>query len=190
MDTNLKKEMDSSHQVNKAIYSSVVGRCMAILKDYVSSESEPSLDGFELFYLRTKGVKPLIISVNMVMKDGYSLQDSIDYVRIRVFDDTWTGFEWENKAKKYLLDEFGLKCRFANWEEDSKYCVDLIGKDFAIQVKPISYKLGSNPSLVRDRESHFAQHEKYEAKTGKRIGHVFYNKKTNQLNLERYGNNG
>ena len=91
MDSLLKKKMDSSSQVNKAIYSSVVGKCMDILKSYLLNDSEPSLEGFEFFYIRTKGIKPLVKSINMVMAQGYSLDDATDYVRVRVFDDTWNG---------------------------------------------------------------------------------------------------
>ncbi len=58
MDRLLKKNMDSSSQVNKAIYSSVVGKCMDILKSYLLNDSEPSLEGFELFYIRAEGIKP------------------------------------------------------------------------------------------------------------------------------------
>ena len=186
MDSLLKKKMDSSSQVNKAIYSSVVGKCMDILKSYLLNDSEPSLEGFEFFYIRTKGIKPLVKSINMVMAQGYSLDDATDYVRVRVFDDTWNGRIWEIRAKNWLMDEYNLDCRFATWQEDSKHCVDLVGDKFAIQVKPITYKIGNNPSLISDRRNHMNQHRKYESITGKRVGHIFYNKKTNKLTLERY----
>lgn len=186
MNRELKKQMDASKEVNKAIYSNVVGKCMQILKDYVSSEAEPSLEGFKNYYYRTKTIKPLVKAICMVMSEDYSLNDAAEYVDIRVFEDTWNGHLWEYKAKQWLKDKYDLDCRFANWEEDAKYCVDLIGDNFAIQVKPITYKKGSNPSLMKDRESHLKQHRKYEEETNKSIRHIFYDKNTGKLTIENY----
>ena len=178
--------MDSSEEVNKAFYSRVVGKCVEILKDYAFEEDNPCLEGFQAYYLNKKGLDGLIKATGIVMAQGYSLEESIKYVFIRVFENTWVGFEWEKRAKKFIKEKYGLESRFANSYEDFKYSVDLIGSNFAIQVKPISYKIGNNPSLTKDRKKHLQNQKDFESKTGKRVGYVFYNSKTNKLSLEKY----
>lgn len=184
MTRDQKKSLDSDRLIQRAFYSSVVGRCVSILKDYLRTTSEPSLEGFEWFYIRTKGIKPIVKAINILIESGYSLDLSTEYVRERLIADTFKGVSMEIKAKKWLKDTYNLDSRFSDWSEDSKYCVDLIGENFAIQVKPESYK-GSNPSLDKDKVLHLKKHREFESKTGKRVGFIFYDK-NNNLKIQKY----
>jgi hypothetical protein len=179
-----KKALDSDENIKKAFYSSVVGRCVNILNDYLDTDTTHSAEGFEWYYLKTQGLQPMVKSINILIANGYDLDLATEYVRTRVIDDTFKGVEMEIEVKKWLKSKYGLDCRFSNWKEDSEYAVDLVGSNFAIQVKPETYK-GSNPSLDKDKKKNFNKHRNYEAKTGKRVGFVFYDKNKN-LKLERY----
>lgn len=184
MDYKTKKKLDGCPNVAKAFYSDVVGKCVSILKDYMNSEENPTLDGFEWYYIRTKGIAPLVKSINMVISNGYSLELSTEYVRLRVFEQTFKGSEMEIEALKHIRSK-GKDCRSANWDEDSAYAVDIIGDSFAIQVKPSTYK-GSNPSLDKDKSIHFKKHREYERLTGKNVFYMFYDKNNNFEEIIKY----
>ena len=179
-----KKALDSDKSIQTAFYSSVVGKCVNILNDYLKTNTAHSLEGFEWYYLKTQGLQPIVKAINILISKGYDLDLATEYVRTRVIDDTFKGVKMEIEVKKWLKSKYGLSCRFSNWKEDSEYAVDLVGTNFAIQVKPDTYK-GSNPSLDKDKKIHLNKHRNYEAKTGKRVGFVFYDKNKN-LKLERY----
>lgn len=116
----------------------------------------------------------------VVANGGYSLEDAKRYVYVRVFEDTWNGKQWELKVKNDL-DSKGKRTRFSTTKEDYIYSIDLVGDDFAVQIKPISYDLGNNPSLRMDKIKHKEAHIKYKSKFNKSVFFAFYNNKTNEI---------
>lgn len=176
MNKALKQKLDSSKEINKAYGSDVVGFCVGILKKYKAQAKEPSLLDFRIFYYKTQGLKGLVTAQELVMAQGYSKEVAQEYTDIRVFQDTFKGVAQEIRAKQYIKKNYGLECRFATEAEDRKYCIDLVGEKFAIQVKPLSYKLGTNPSLLRDKSIHKEKHLQYIKETGKQIRFFFYDK--------------
>lgn len=169
-----KRKMDADVSIKPALAPKIVGYCMNILEDYLSSTNdEGSLKGFEEYYLNIQGKQGLLKASDMIVSKGYTLEQAKQYVYTRVFSDTWNGKYWELKVKKDMLSK-GFKMTYSTTEEDYKYCVDLIGDTFALQVKPISYYKGSNPSLMIDKKRHKQAQLKYQEQSGKVVGYAFY----------------
>ena len=175
-----KKKMDSDVRIKSALAPKIVGYCMNLLEDYLSENNNGTLKGFEEYYILKQGKYCLIKASEMIIKKGYSLEDAKNYVYIRVFKDTWNGKYWELKVKEDL-DLKGFKTIFSTVEEDYNYCIDLVGDIFAFQVKPISYYIGTNKSLMIDKKRHREAQLKYENISGKVVCFAFYNKKTNKI---------
>ena len=170
-----KKKMDSDVRIKSALAPKVVGYCVQILEEYLSSNPDGTLKGFTQYYINQKTKEPLLKASEMIEFNGeYSLEDAKRYVYIRVFEDTWNGKQQELKVKKDLESK-GFKTKFSTVKEDYNYCIDLIGDTFAIQVKPISYYKGTNPSLMIDKKRHREAHLKYQSISGKTVGFAFYN---------------
>lgn len=69
-----------------------------------------------------------------------NLQECITYVDNTFVIKTLSGFEWEEKILNWLQHK-KPEARYSTSEEDSKFAIDLIvPNEFAIQVKPQSYK--------------------------------------------------
>jgi hypothetical protein len=176
-----KKQMDADVNIKPALAPKVVGYCINILENYLlQSNDEPTLKGFEQYYIKTQGKECLLKASNMIASKGYRLEQAKQYVYIRVFKDTWNGKYWEIQVKKEMLSK-GFKMAYSTKEEDYKYCVDLIGDTFAIQVKPISYFKGTNPSLMIDKERHKQAQLKYQEQSGKVVCYAFYDNISNTI---------
>ena len=176
-----KRKMDADVSIKTALSPNVVGYCVHTLEEYLTEEPNGNLDGFINYYIDKKTKEPLLNASDMVvLNGGYSLEDAKRYVYVRVFEDTWSGKQWELKIKNDLESK-GKRTRFSTTKEDYIYCIDLVGDDFAIQVKPISYDLGNNPSLLMDKKKHKEAHIKYEAEFNKPVFFAFYNNKTNEI---------
>ena len=175
-----KKIMDSDVSIKSALSPKIVGYCIKLLEDYLSENNNATLKGFEEYYILKQGKDSLIKASKMINEKGYSLEDSKKYVYIRVFKDTWNGKYWELKVKEEL-DLKGVKTRFSTVEEDYNYCIDLVGDLFAFQVKPISYNIGTNKSLMMDKKRHRKAQLNYQNISGKVVCFAFYNNKTNKI---------
>jgi hypothetical protein len=175
-----KKKMDADVNIKTALAPKVVGYCINLLEDYLNENNNGTLKGFEEYYITKQGKQSLINASNMINDKGYSIEDAKQYVYTRVFKDTWNGKYWELEVKKELYLK-GFKTRFSTREEDYKYCIDLVGDTFAIQVKPISYYKGSNPSLMIDKKRHRQAQLRYEDVSGRVVGFAFYNNKNNEI---------
>lgn len=175
-----KKKMDADINIKPAFAPKIVGYCINLLEDYLNENNNGTLKGFEEYYIIKQGKQSLINASNIIIDKGYSIEDAKQYVYARVFKDTWNGKYWELEVKKEL-DLKGFKTRFSTREEDYKYCIDLVGDTFAIQVKPISYYMGKNPSLMIDKKRHREAQLRYEDVSGRVVGFAFYDKKTNSI---------
>ena len=176
-----KKQMDADVSIKTALAPKVVGYCVKILEDYLSlNNDEGTLKGFEKYYIKTQGKEGLLKASNMIASKGYTLEQAKQYVYIRVFTDTWNGKYWEVQVKKEMLSK-GFKMTYSTSEEDYKYCVDLIGDTFAIQVKPISYFKGTNPSLMIDKKRHKQAQLKYQEQSDKVVCYAFYDDRSNTI---------
>ena len=172
--------MDSDVNIKIALSPKVVGYCMDILDSYLSESDEPTLNGFENYYVDKKGVNGLHKAVDIIVDNGYSFEDAKEYVKQRVFKDTWRGKYWERRVKDEMLLK-GFKMRYSTKNEDYVYNVDLIGDKFAIQVKPMSYYKGSNPSLTLDKKKHKKAHILFEDKFLIPVVFAFYDRFTNEI---------
>jgi hypothetical protein len=176
-----KKQMDADVSIKTALAPNVVGYCVKILEDYLSQNNdEGTLKGFEQYYIKTQGKEGLLKASDIIASKGYTLEQAKQYVYIRVFTDTWNGKYWEVQVKKEMLSK-GFKMAYSTTEEDYKYCVDLIGDTFAIQVKPISYFKGTNPSLMIDKKRHKQAQLRYQQQSGKVVCYAFYDNRSNTI---------
>ena len=175
-----KKRMDSDVNIKVALSPKVVGYCMDILDNYLSESNEPTLDGFKDYYINRYTTYGLDRAVNIIVSKGYSFRDAKEYVNQRVFKDTWRGKYWERRVKEEMLLK-GFKMRYSTKNEDYVYNVDLIGDRFAIQVKPMSYYKGRNPSLSIDKKKHKAAHILFEDKFNIPVVFAFYDRNNNEI---------
>lgn len=175
-----KKKMDADVNIKIALSPNVVGYCVNILEDYLFENEKGNFKGFINYYINTKGTNGLLKATSLITDFGYSVTDAKKYVYQRVFKDTWDGKYWELKVKEELSLK-GFKTRFSTTKEDYEYCIDLVGDKFAIQVKPISYYKGTNPSLMIDKKRHREAQCRYESISGKVVGYAFYDKHTKEI---------
>ena len=176
-----KRKMDADVNIKPALAPKIVGYCMNILEGYLlSTNDEGTFKGFEEYYLNTQGKDGLIKASNMIVSKGYSLSEAKQYVYTRVFSDTWNGKYWEIKVKKDMLSK-GFKMTYSTTEEDYKYCIDLVGDTFALQVKPMSYYKGTNPSLMIDKKRHKQAQLRYTERSGKVVGYAFYDNRNGTI---------
>ena len=75
---------------------------------------------------------------------------------------------------KNFMKSKGFEMTYAEDKVDKLYSVDLEGEDFAIQVKPITYKTGSNEGLMADKKMNIGKNEMYEKCFGKKVYLVYY----------------
>ena len=87
------------------------------------------------------------------------ISDYIDIVIYHIIHQTYAGHLKEKKVLNTLLNN-GFLTRFATEEED-KEGIDLVaninGINYGIQIKPISFFLGSKSDLVKDRMRAYCQ---------------------------------
>lgn len=158
----LFRELNACKELNKHFYSNRVGYTMGMIKELYLIQAEPTVKSWRLFYYSRVPLKNLTETKGYIM-NKFSLPESIakEYVDKRLVVDTWVGFQQEAKAYKELK-KLDKSIRFATNEEDSKYSVDIVGSTSAYQVKPKSYFTANpNPSLLRDRATHKANHKNF-----------------------------
>ena len=169
--------------IKKALWSNVVGGVMQLCRNCRNEKGTISESVFYDYYKDKQGVEGLNKSYEMIMQGMYkeypdsSLEEKKDTARKwiykRVIKDTVVGFEWEMRVKNFMKSK-GFEMTYADDEVDKLYSVDLEGEDFAIQVKPITYKKGSNEGLMADKKMNIGKNEMYEKYFGKKVYLVYY----------------
>jgi len=169
--------------IKKALWSNVVGGVMQLCRNCRDEKGTISESVFYDYYKDKQGVEGLNKSYEMIMQGMYkeypdsSLEEKKDTARKwiykRVIKDTVVGFEWEMRVKNFMKSK-GFEMTYAEDKVDKLYSVDLEGEDFAIQVKPITYKTGSNEGLMADKKMNIGKNEMYEKYFGKKVYLVYY----------------
>jgi len=169
--------------IKKALWSNVVGGVMQLCRNCRDEKGTISESVFYDYYKDKQGVEGLNKSYEMIMQGMYkeypdsSLEEKKDTARKwiykRVIKDTVVGFEWEMRVKNFMKSK-GFEMTYADDKVDKLYSVDLEGEDFAIQVKPITYKTGSNEGLMADKKMNIGKNEMYEKYFGKKVYLVYY----------------
>lgn len=179
------------HSDNKNILGAfspkIVGSCMQLAKLCYNKKNNIDENIFFEFYKNeTKyGIKSLNKARNIILNEGYTYKETTEYVYKRVIKDTVKGLQKEIDVINDLYKK-GYKAYFASADIDINYSVDLICKNFSIQVKPNTYKLGNNPSLNLDKQKHLMQHIAYQKKYNKPVFFIYYNKNTGVLDYENF----
>ena len=168
------RTLNADQTIKKAFGSDVVGFMVGLLGDYIESNNEHSLEGFKSYYIDKKGTGGLTKAKTILMRAGYSETVSKEYVIKRVFNDTFRGFDMELKAKNFLKEKYNIDTIHSTKQEDLKFSIDLISKDTAYQVKPHTYKIGTNPSLMEDKALHKKQQAAYTQLTGRHVTYIYY----------------
>ena len=119
------------------------------------------------FYKKCKGI------INISIYDAYY------YTIIRIFDETWDGFNREIRIINYLSKKYkNCDVKFSQ-QEDTQFCIDLIvscdNKQIAFyQVKPISFLNGLNKEYCKKAYLYNTEkHNEFYKKTGKKVLYIF-----------------
>ena len=109
-----------------------------------------------------------------------------EYFYLRIISNTVTGKKKEVLVKGQIEKEFGIPLEEVSEEIDIRYGVDLEAKDFAIQVKPITYMYDgeNNKNLQTHKQENKDKHKKYRERFGKPVVFVYYNADTNSYNFD------
>ena len=169
------KSLNADKEINKYFSPSYVGSCMSLLREYRDSVDDLEYLEWLRFYLNKVDSKKLKLVKDFIISKGYSNDDAKYYVIFRTVSQTWNGLISETRVKKIIESSFNIEVSYADDETDRKYCVDLETNLFGIQVKPESYRVGSNPSLNRDKGIHLKSHKLYEQETGRKVFFAYYN---------------
>lgn len=164
--TKDERKLNNNIELNKHFNRNRVGSCMAILKEYKDSVDSSSYTeaGFRKYYYnRIKDKLPKLTETKeYIMSLGYEDYEASYYIDLRLVKQTYKGLDMELRAFDYLKGLYSLhNLRHATNQEDFNDFIDLVDEsnNIVFQVKPISYKLGSNASLVRDRALHKERHD-------------------------------
>lgn len=168
------KSLNSDKEINKFFGVKYVGRCMKLLREYRLSTPNFTFAGWNNYYLKNILQSQLDFVSLEIQKKGYDVEVADEYVMFRTVGQTWNGLIAETDVKKLVEESFDVEVNYADDETDRTYCVDLESEYFAIQVKPITYKTGSNPSLNRDKQIHKRKHLDYEYATDRKVFFAFY----------------
>ena len=162
-----ERKLNKDIELNKHFNRDRVGSCMSILKEYKDSvaSSYYTESGFRKYYYNAIKDKlhKLTDTKEYIMSLGYEDHEASFYIDLRLVKQTYKGLDMELQAFDYLRRVYSLhNLRHATNKEDFNDFVDLVDESNGVsfQVKPISYKLGSNASLVKDRALHKQRHEK------------------------------
>ena len=153
-----ERYLNKNIELNKLFGIRKIGSCMKILKEYKASHKQYSQEGFRDYYYKNMNKLPALTSIKeIIMSLGFTTEEAREYIDLRLVRQTYKGLEMEVRAFDYLKKNHKLPAlRFATHIEDIEDFIDLVDdvNMYAFQVKPISYKLGSNASLLKDRAVH------------------------------------
>ena len=183
--------LNSIRGLSKYFNSKKVGSCMLFGKSFFDTNSDVSYNNFfnkYMSYSKSEGLPTFkelaedILSNKVVDIDKDKL---VDYIEYRVISQTYNGiineFILMDELNKIYSPEF--KCEFSSDESDKKYAIDLILRNtktqepiIAVQVKPYSFLVGTNPSLMRDKHRIEEKHKQFFNLTNTPVMFYYYGK--------------
>lgn len=120
-----------------------------------------------------------------------TIAECVYMVKYRVLGETWNGIiAREKNTVKTLQNIFKSICfEKCDGESDYKFGIDyeLFYKEIllcAIQIKPISYKIGSSAEIMKAKKANEYKNAMYKEKFNKEVIYVYSNSKGNVLNDE------
>jgi len=186
------RRIDTEYGFNSAFSIKNAGQCVAMARQHLIESGNITNESFYEYYksknvFNEDGFKHALKISEIYFNESYDVEEQLRaYFYKRLISDTVTGFIYEVKSADKIRDVFGLDVTYASVHIDNEYSVDLETKLFGVQVKPKSYTY-SNPNnikLQRDQKRNLANHKKYEAKFGKPVMFVYYEKRSEMINIK------
>ena len=194
------REVDSQYDFYSAFSVKNAGACMDLAKQCLFQNGKIDDDIFYEFYNKNTNRKKVGSAFMRALKVAEShFKDStkefvkkslVSYFHKRIISDTVTGFSKEVEVAKLIKTTQGIDVTHSSLEIDNKYSVDLETVEFAVQVKPETYKSNSsnNPKLLKDKETNLRLHKEYKDKFGKDVLFAYYSKNSVAIDLSEIKN--
>lgn len=122
------------------------------------------------------------IAEKLAARCNISLEKAINYVYIRVLDETWKGYETELNAAKDMepiCNQYSnLTISHADLMKDNQYAVDFEifqGENLilGVQIKPTTYRDSSNPGVIRDKKTNEQKNQNYYNEFGAKVLYLY-----------------
>ena len=189
------REVDSHYDFYSAFSVKNAGACMDLAKKCLFQKGTIDNDIFYEFYNKNTNrnrvgsafMKALKVA-ELHFKDStkeFVKESLVSYFYKRIISDTVKGFNKEVEVAKLIKSTQGIDVTHSSSEIDNKYSVDLETVEFAVQVKPETYKSNSsnNPKLLKDKQTNLRLHKEYKDKFGKDVLFAYYSKKSVAIDL-------